>query len=176
MTDTIYCLVDSNGDVYANDSAESYAEVAAAFGLEEQQCYEYRYDLGRRRLFEDRGSAPASVAARAYFATRLGTAARLMQFVADGHVPHSVLTEMLDAGLRRPYLDACTSIERKYTSDCRASGDPCLESGCSIDTDAGEVCLQPLLRAGEDYEKACAAAWIALFQKPANRIEAWRAN
>jgi len=176
MTDVIYCLVDSKGEVYTRDGAESYADVAMMHGLDEHVCGEYRFDLVGRRLFEDRGSPTESAAAGAYFSQRLGTPARFMRYAAAGHLRHEMLLKLLDSSSRRPYLDTCASIERKYSTDCAATGDPCLESGCSIDQDGGEICLQPLLRAGEDYEKACATAWITLFERPENRIDAWRAN
>jgi len=176
MTDVIYCLVDSKGEVYTRDGAESYADVAMIHGLDAEKCSEYRYDVVRRQLVEDRGTPFGSVAARGYFSRQLGTAARFMRFAAEGHVPHEVLLKVLDSSIRRPYLDTCASIERKYTTDCASSGDPCLESGCSIDHEAGEICLQPLLRAGGDYEKECTAAWITLFESPENRIDEWRAN
>jgi len=34
---------------------------------------------------------------------------------------------------------------------------------------AGEVCLQPLLRSGTEYHKACAAEWAKLYAAPENR-------
>ena len=34
---------------------------------------------------------------------------------------------------------------------------------------ADEVCLQPLLRAGTEYHKACAAEWVKLFANRENR-------
>jgi hypothetical protein len=58
------------------------------------------------------------------------------------------------------FLDACAVIEKTYTDECRAANDPCLESGCSMD---GETCLEPLMSAGTEYHKACAAEWIKLF-------------
>jgi len=173
MTDVIYCLVDSKGDVYTRDGAESYADVAMIHGLDAEKCSEYRYDVVRRQLVEDRGTPFGSVAARGYFSRQLGTAARFMRFAAEGHVPHEVLLKVLDSSIRRPYLDTCASIERKYTTDCASSGDPCLESGCSAD---GERCLQPLLRAGIDYYKACGAEWAKLFADSANRDGSWKAT
>ena len=122
MTDMIYCLVDPSGEVYARDGAESYAEVAEAYGLVEENCQRYRYDLLGRRLLEDRGTPFGGVAARAYFAQRLGTAARFMRFVADGHVPHQVLIKVLDAQIRRPYLDTCASIEHRLRHSQAAAG------------------------------------------------------
>src|SRR5437867_5296647 len=105
MADMIYCLVDPNGEVYTRDGAESYADVATMHGLDADTCYEYRYDLIGRRVLEDRGTPFGSVAARAYFAQRLGTSARFMRFVADGHIPHQVLIKMLESDTQRPYLD-----------------------------------------------------------------------
>ena len=63
------------------------------------------------------------------------------------------------------------AFEKKYTDDCAAEHDPCLESGCAVE---GEICLQPLLKAGIEYQKACAAEWIKMFENPRNRIEAWK--
>ena len=65
-------------------------------------------------------------------------------------------------------LEACAGIERKYTEDCTAKGEPCLESGCSAE---GEICLQPLLHAGSGYYKACAGAWLPIFREAKNRAE-----
>jgi hypothetical protein len=90
--------------------------------------------------------------------------------VADqGLLPKSVLANLLDIGHRQAFLDACAAIEKKYTEDCTATNDPCLESGCAVE---GEICLQPLLRAGIEYHRACAAEWIKLFADPRNRIDA----
>ena len=74
---------------------------------------------------------------------------------------------MLTPEPRRQFLDACAAIEKNYTDQCAAAKDPCLESGCSAE---GEICLQPLLRAGTEYHKACAAEWAKLFADHANRL------
>jgi len=50
----LYCLVDVDGNVFAKDDAESYAEVAAEFGLDERQCRQCRYDLVHRYRIVDR--------------------------------------------------------------------------------------------------------------------------
>src|SRR5687767_522821 len=81
-------------------------------------------------------------------------------------VPREVLAALLDAPRRRAFLDACARIDKAYTAACAASNDPCLESGCAIDQAAGEVCLQPVLRAGRDYDAACAAEWVKLVEGP----------
>lgn len=92
---------------------------------------------------------------------------QFMRLAEGGQVPKDVLANMLEPGTRQSYLETCAAIEREYTEACDATGDPCLESGCSIDHDAGEVCLQPLLRAETEYQKACAAEWIKLVKKTA---------
>ena len=101
----------------------------------------------------------------------VGTAEELMKLAEQGRLPKRVLVNQLDDEHRQAYLDACAVIEKKYTEDCTATNDPCLESGCAVE---GEICLEPLLRAGIEYHKACAAAWITLFADPRNRIDAWK--
>jgi hypothetical protein len=102
---------------------------------------------------------------------RVGTLEELMKNAEQGRLPKSVLVNLLDIQHRQAYLDACARIEKKYTEDCTATNDPCLESGCAVE---GEVCLQPLLKAGIEYHRACAAEWIKLFADPRNRIDAWK--
>jgi hypothetical protein len=92
------------------------------------------------------------------------TSEQFMRLAADGQIPKDVLAERLEPATRRAYLDACAAIERRYTEACDAEGDPCLESGCSIDHEHGEVCLQPLLRSDAEYQKACGEEWLKVYQ------------
>lgn len=101
---------------------------------------------------------------------------QLMQLAENGHVPKDVLLNALAPACRRSFMEACAAIERQFTADCDATKDPCLESGCSVDHEHGEACLQPILRAEADYQKACGAEWVKLFRTPQNRNEAWRNN
>jgi hypothetical protein len=174
MGGTLYCLVDGSGKVYVKDGAESHADVAASFGLNEAECQLYRFDLTDRRLLSDRATPAGTAAVRAYLDQRIGAPDCLMRFALDGHLSKSALASLLDANARGPYLHACGDIERKYTEACAATNDPCLEPGCSIDRAAGEVCLQPILRAGVEYYKACAEEWARVFRSADNRIDAWR--
>ena len=96
---------------------------------------------------------------------------KLMDLANEGYLPKGVLQNLLDVERRRAFLDACAVIERKYTEDCTARNDPCLELGCAVE---GEICLQPLLRARIKYQKACAAEWIKLFGDPRNRSHTWK--
>jgi hypothetical protein len=89
---------------------------------------------------------------------------QFIRLAEEGQVPKDVLANLLDPQRRPAYLAACAAIERRYTEACDATGDPCLESGCSIDHEAGEVCLEPLLRAETEYQKACAAEWLKLYK------------
>ena len=171
MEGTIYCLVDTAGTVHVKDGAESYADVAAGCGLHDEECEEYRFDLTNRRLLTDRGRAAGARAVRAETDQCVGTPERLMAFAADGHLSKRTLLELIAPEQRPAYLDACAVIEKKYTAECTAANDPCLESGCAVE---GEICLQPLLRAGIEYHKACAAEWLKMFANPRNRIEAWK--
>jgi hypothetical protein len=173
MDGTIYCLVDASGKVYSDDLAESHADLAAHFALNESDCQTYRFELVDRRLRTDRATPSTALVAQAFLNQRVGTAERLMRFAEEGHLPKDVLARLLDVESRRPYLAACAAIERQYTQKCGCE-DPCHESGCSIDRAAGEACLQPLLNHSVDYHKACAAEWIDSFRSPQNRIDVWK--
>ena len=101
----------------------------------------------------------------------IGTPEHLIVVAQQGRLPKEVLMQFLAVDKRRTYLDACGAIEKRYTDECAARGDPCLEGGCAVE---GEICLQPILRAGVDYLKACGDEWVKLFADPRNRIETWR--
>jgi hypothetical protein len=171
MVGTIYCLVDTGDKVYVEDGAESYADVAADCEVDENACQKYRFDLTNRRLVVDRGKPASQRTVRTYLDQYVGTPDRLIDFAKAGHLPKGALVNLLDTDNRQAYLDACAVIEKKYTEDCTATSDSCLESGCAVE---GEICLQPLLRAGIEYHRACAAEWIKLFADPRNRVDAWK--
>jgi hypothetical protein len=170
MDSTIYCLVDASEHVYVKDGAASHSEVAASFGLDLQVCDSYRFDLAARRLLVDRGRPASDQAAHAYWDEHVGSPEKLMTFASEGHLTKQILGNLLGADDARAYLEACTVIEKRYTAECAAKDDPCLESGCAVE---GEVCLEPLLRAGGEYHRACGAAWRILFEDPHHRARAW---
>src|ERR1700704_3173180 len=166
MDCTIYCLVDASGHVYVRDGAISHSDVAASFGLDAQVCDTYRFDLTSRRLLVDHGRPKSDRAANAYWNEHVGSPEKLMTFAGEGRLTKQILGSLLGADDARAYLDACTVIEKRYTADCAASDDRCLESGCAVE---GEVCLEPLLKAGREYHRACGAAWRILFEDPQHR-------
>jgi hypothetical protein len=170
MDSSIYCLVDAGGQFYMTDGAVSHSALAEHFGLDADLCCAYRFDLATRRLLVDRGSPAGDRVAQAYWDRHVGSPDRLMTFAAEGRLTKQVLCSLLDAGDRPAYLEACTIIEKRFTAACTAKHDPCLESGCALE---GEVCLEPLLRAGREYHRACGAAWGALFEDPHHRTRAW---
>jgi hypothetical protein len=92
---------------------------------------------------------------------------QLLKFAEEGRLTKHALGTMLVPEARRQFLESCAALEKQYTNDCAATNDPCLESGCSAE---GEACLQPLLRAGTGYYKACAAEWAKLFASQENRL------
>ncbi|HXH07633.1 MAG TPA: hypothetical protein VNI83_13710 [Vicinamibacterales bacterium] len=165
----IYCVVDPSGRVWA--STESYTEAAAAAGVDEDLCARCRFDLATRQLKVDRGGPTAEPAVRAYLEEHFGTTEKVIRLALDGRLPKLALADLLAADTRRAYLDACARIERHLTEACIAAGDPCLSvPRCEM---GEEICLQPLLEAGADYHKACAAEWLKLFADPRNRVPAW---
>lgn len=94
---------------------------------------------------------------------------KLLQYAAAGRLPKQALARLLGTGPREDFLEVCADIERHYTEECAAT-EPCLPSGCSAE---GEVCLQPLLRAGTEYFRACGQEWGKLFARAENRSSDW---
>jgi hypothetical protein len=103
-------------------------------------------------------------------ASALDTPDDLIRFALGGRLSKHALASLLTAAARKPFAEACARIELNYTKDC-AVNDTCLEAGCSAE---GERCLQPLLRAGTEYEKACGTEWATLFADDANRDQSWK--
>ena len=95
------------------------------------------------------------------------TPEQLLRGAEDGRLTKHAFATMLRPEPRRQFLESCAAIERNYTNDCAAAKDPCLESGCPAE---GEICLQPLLRAGTDYHRACAVEWAKLYVHLENRL------
>ena len=95
------------------------------------------------------------------------TPEQLMKYAGEGRLTKHALATTLAPEPRRQFLEACAAIEKKYTVDCAAANDPCLESGCAVED---EICLQPLLRAGTEYHRACAVEWAKLFAHHENRL------
>ena len=169
MDCNIYCVVDARGHVYVKPGAVSYAEVAASAGLDALTCDTYRFDLAARRLVVDRGTPENDKVARAYCEQHVGSPERLMTYAADGGLTKQVLGSLLGTADAQSYVAACMVIEKRYTAEC-GQHNPCLETGCAA---AGEICLEPLLAAGEEYFRACGAAWNTLFEDPRHRTAAW---
>ena len=96
----------------------------------------------------------------------------VIRLAIGGRLSKHALGSLLTSSARRPFSEACAAIELKYTQDC-AVKDTCMEAGCSAE---GERCLQPLLRAGTDYYKACGTEWAKLFADAANRDPSWQAT
>jgi hypothetical protein len=171
MNSVIRCDIDMDGRVFVHDDSNADAAIGVATGVDERASGTYRYDLARRRLLTDRGTAASDRAARHFVEESLASPDKLMTFATEGHLPKRILASLLVGDQQRRFLEACAIIEKKYTDDCTAKNDPCLESGCAV---AGEVCLEPVLRAGSEYHKACAAEWVTLFAGRGNRVDAWK--
>ena len=173
MSTFIYCLVDPEGTVHTVPGATAFEHVAHGAGITEEACQHYRFDLATRRVLVDGATPPGALAVQDYLNQRFGSPERLMATAEQGELSKSTLADLLSTGARPTYLSACTAIERQLTEACTAERDPCLASGCSVEGE-GEICLQPLMRAGREYDRACAAEWIKLFRMRSNRIDAWK--
>ena len=73
------------------------------------------------------------------------------------------LAARLPPDVRQVFLARCAEIEKELTRACGERRDPCLESGCSLEGQ-DEACLQPIERAGADYERACERVFAELSQ------------
>ena len=104
-------------------------------------------------------------------AALIATPEQVMTEAIEGRFSKHALTGLLAPEARPAFAAACARIEIAYTERCRASNDPCLESGCSME---GDRCLQPLLVAGTAYDKACGAEWAKLFADPLKRDSSWQ--
>jgi hypothetical protein len=94
----------------------------------------------------------------------------LVKLAKDGNLTKVMLADSLTADARHAFLDKCAAIEQRLTTECAATGEPCLESGCALE---GEACLNAVLNADREYHRACAAEWLDFFSDPANRSEQW---
>jgi hypothetical protein len=98
--------------------------------------------------------------------TAVAAPGRLIDDARAGRLHKLELAQMLNPSARAIFLDFCAAIERRYTEACTAKNDPCLEGGCALE---GEICLQPLQRASEEYDRACGNAFVELYLDPLNR-------
>jgi hypothetical protein len=174
MDATLYCLLGPNGDLHVTGNTTSFADFAATCHLSEPDCEEAHFDLAARTLGLDRVTPAGAERLQAFVDAHVGTPERLMDFALEGEMPKADLAGLLSLEDRPSYLEACARIERAYTEACAATHDACLASGCPVVDVPGEVCLQPLLRAGGAYRAACAEAWTRLFRSPAHRIGSWQ--
>jgi hypothetical protein len=95
----------------------------------------------------------------------------LMTLAKDGHLSKFALASVLEPDSRQRFLQACAALEKRFTVECAAHGDTCLADGCAME---GEVCLNAVLKAGTEFQQACAAEWVALFRVENNRLPEWR--
>ena len=87
--------------------------------------------------------------------------AQLINFAERGMLAKGEMAGLLPEESRAAFLAACGEMEEAITEACTARGDFCLASGCSLE---GEVCLNALLNAGPEYNKACGRLWVPLYR------------
>lgn len=87
--------------------------------------------------------------------------AQLMHFAEQGLLAKAEMAQLLPSEPRAEFLDGCAQIEKDFTRACAAEGDFCLASGCALE---GESCLNALLKAGPEYNKACGRLWLPFYR------------
>jgi hypothetical protein len=93
--------------------------------------------------------------------------AQLMHFAEQGILAKADMAQLLPAEPRAEFLDACAGVEKDFTRACAADGDFCLASGCALE---GESCLNALLKAGPEYNKACGRLWLPLYRSSKHAV------
>jgi len=78
----------------------------------------------------------------------------------DSGLDKDTLAQLLPSETRTAFLAGCAQVERDLTRACAGHGDVCLASGCALE---GESCLNALLNAAPEYNKACGRLWLPLF-------------
>jgi hypothetical protein len=99
------------------------------------------------------------------------TPEKLLRGAAEGRLGKQALASLLAGEPRTTFLKTCAEIERRYTEECAAELNPCMDSGCMSD---GEICLQPLLRREAEYCRSCGTVWSRLCARPENRSSGWQ--
>jgi|SRR5688572_5897059 hypothetical protein len=89
------------------------------------------------------------------------SAARLVDFTLESGLDKDTLAQLLPSEPRAVFLAGCAQVERDLTRACAEHGDVCLQSGCALE---GESCLNALLKAAPEYNKACGRLWLPLFR------------
>ena len=59
--------------------------------------------------------------------TTTETTAQVIAYAIDGRLTKHALATLLVPEARRGFLDACATIETRYTDACASAKDPCLE-------------------------------------------------
>ena len=167
MCQMISCLVSKAGKVYAKDGVHSHSAIAAAFGIDEDKHLKYEFVLATRTLkqYFEMDAAPFAAkqshdeAARRFFDACAGTPRKLRVYVKRGNWLPDYLLPLLIAPAEKAYNEAIAPAEKA----CNEAIAP-----------AGKAHNEAIATAEKAYNEATAPAWLKLFSKPANRIEAWK--
>lgn len=89
------------------------------------------------------------------------SSSQLISFAERGMLDKVDMADLLAEEGRSTFLAACAKVEREFTRVCAAHGNFCLPGGCALE---GEACLEALLNAGPEYNKACGRIWLPLFR------------
>ncbi len=173
MATTFSCFVAKNYQVFLEKGAED----------NERLEYQFNLETRGREWTADRNSKPSMIPwipnlwydreADRFFHLVAGSPEKLMCFVRDGHLSKTSLGVLLIPEARQRFFALCAVIEKDVTTDCGASGDPCLEDGCAF-KETDEVCLNAILLSEGKCLKSCIDLWIGMFQNHENRIEVWK--
>ncbi len=93
-----------------------------------------------------------------------------MHFAEQGILAKAEMAELLRSARQgATFLARAAEVEKGFHACVRCARRLCLASGCALE---GESCLNAILNAGPEYNKACGRQWVALYSNPANRGKA----
>ena len=167
MCQMISCLVSKAGKVYAKNGVHSHSAIAEAFKIDEDRHLKYEFVLTTRTLKQDfeMDAAPFAAkqshdeAAQRFFDQCAGTPMKLIAYVKRGNWLPDYLLPLLTATARKAYGEAWATAGKAFDEAIAP---------------AGKAYDEAIATAQKAFDEAVATAWLALFSKPANRIEAWR--
>jgi hypothetical protein len=185
MSEMISCLVNRKCKVYTQDGVHSHSGLAKIFGIKQDKCLAYEFDLVERQLVQDfdmdgvpfKPKASHDLAAQEFFNRCAGTPERLIAYVRRGNWDDALLSLLLTFVAEGKLDKALDAAGKRY--------DECLNIASKKCEKALTGPTQKYVLACEEYRKvqaavekrynmACAQAWIKLFRNPRNRIPAWR--
>jgi hypothetical protein len=186
MSEMISCLVNRKCKVYTQDGVHSHSGLAKIFGIKQDKCLAYEFDLVERQLVQDfdmdgvpfKPKASHDLAAQEFFNRCAGTPERLIAYVRRGNWDDALLSLLLTFVAWKKLDGVLDAADKRYNKTIDVADKKCSKalvvSTVQEYTLAYKKYKKVVAAAEKRYDKACMQAWVKLFRNPRNRIPAWR--